>query len=58
MSPLDALLSDFDDQGLSLFSDNAEYSLEQIENAFTKIFGVATPLLFSQVKTEFLKGRA
>jgi hypothetical protein len=58
MSTIDAILSDFDDQGLSLFNDNAEYSLAQIENAFTKIFGVAMPLLFKQVKKELLERRA
>jgi flagellar biosynthesis protein FlhB len=58
MSAVDGILSDFGTQGLSMYDDKVEYDLSQIENAFTKIFGVATPLFFKQVKKELLKERA
>ena len=59
VSNVDAIVSDFKTQGLSLYNENTEYSLSQIERGLANIFGDdATALLFELIKKELLKERA
>jgi hypothetical protein len=58
ISSVDGIVADFDVHGLSLYDENAEYSLSQIERGLANIFGDATALLFELIKKELLKERA